>query len=148
MLRPSFKLFGAFILCLSVTGCYYSRTVVNEGTRDLDTSFIRVGETDWKEVFAKLGPPDVPLKDTRSFKYTSTDVRATGFIARYFLWLPFGWEDSVEVDEVLIECDERGKVQYVTRSLRDVVRPPFEDAADRRASSSETRRDSSEAPRP
>lgn len=137
-------MFLAIALSFSASGCFFSRTVINDGARNLDTSFIEVGKTHFREVLRKLGAPDIPIKDTRSFKYSATDVRTTGFIARYFLWLPFGWEESVEVDELLIECDLNGRVTYVTRSRRDVVRPPFEDTADRAPSSNKL---SSEKPK-
>lgn len=42
-----------FVLC----GCVFSRTVVNGHVREIDTSWIRPGETTQAEVIARLGRP-------------------------------------------------------------------------------------------
>ncbi len=99
----------------------------------LDLSFIEIGKTHWQEVLNHLGPPNVPIRDLRTFKYTSMDVRQTEFHVGYFLVLPFIWHDGQAVEETLIELDEHGRVEHVVRSRRGTIRPPLESQESRPA---------------
>ena len=124
---------AGFLLAMVATGCHFSRTVINANARDLDLSFIEIGKTHWQEVLNHLGPPDVPIEDLRTFKYTSLERRQTEFHLGYFLYLPFSWHDGQAVEETLIELDEHGRVEHVVRSRRGTIRPPLESQGSRPA---------------
>ena len=124
---------AALALAVLTTGCTFSRIVTNAERRDLDLSFIELGKTHWQEVLERLGPPDVPVRDLRSFTYTSRDTRQSDFLCGFWFVLPFTWQDNENIEETLIEMDERGRVEHVVRSRRGVIRPPLEDAEDRPA---------------
>ena len=127
----------SILTTLVLPGCAWERTVVNRQTRDLDLSFIKVNETTFSEVLARIGPPDVPLKDLRNFHYTSSDQRNTGLRLTYFLFIPFRWFDQQHVVDTLIELDERGVVTSVARSRRSTIRPPLEGEGSREVKSTE-----------
>ena len=120
-------------LAMVASGCTFSRAVINAKTRDLDLSFIELGKTDWQEVLERLGPPDVPIRNIRTFMYTSAVRRETAFDLGYFLIAPFSWQDTQAVEETLIEIDEFGRVEHVVRSRRGTIRPPLESQESRPA---------------
>ena len=119
------------LLLMMATGCVFRRASINRQRENIDVSFIDVGRTSYREVLEKRGPPDVPIKDLRNFHYTSTDRRMTGFFIRFFLFMPFIWYDEQRIHQVLVELDNDGTVIGVSKSVRDVVRPPFEGGTDR-----------------
>ena len=128
-MRAQRILFGAstaLVLSMLASGCTWSRVETNPGIRSLDTSFIVVGKTDWREVLRKLGPPDVPLKNLKAFHYKARDRRLTGLLIGYWIFLPFQWGDTQRVTEILIECEDDGRVSSVVRSTRDTIRPPLQ----------------------
>lgn len=134
-----------------LTGCSFHRTVVNDGVRYLDPSFITVGKTTFREVLKEFGPPRTwrtdmgqlgpplagpdnlgdfgvpsPTSSIRHLKYSCADTRVTRLDLAYWLHLPFNWSDEREVEELLVEFDEKGVVSGVFRSLRDTIRPPLQ----------------------
>ena len=127
--RVGLLIFGA---CVLVTGCSFHRTVINEGVRDLDPSFIVVGKTTWLEVLKRFGPPNSD-PSTRHLKYTCSDSRSTEFEGGYVLQLPYLWSDDQLVEELLVEFDTRGVVSDAYRIKRHVVRPPFQGEGSRQA---------------
>lgn len=131
MVRRLF-VWSAVVGSCALSGCAWERTVVNSRAKDLDTSFIELGKTNFREVLREMGPPDVPIKDIRTFHYRRADSRTSIFRIAYFVFLPFIWADDQRVVDTLIEMDERGVVTDVVRSTRDSVRPPFETGANRR----------------
>ena len=51
------RVLAAVLTLLALSGCTFSRTVVNGYVRELDTSWIKPGETTRSEVIAHLGMP-------------------------------------------------------------------------------------------
>ena len=128
-----------FILCFGVCllmlgqGCLFNRTVVNAQVRDLDTSFIRPGQTKAQEIITRLGPPpplpeltdDTKLYTDDFLRYTCYETRRTAFIIGYVVIFPFWWSDTQAIDETLITFDDKGVVREVIKTQRKTVRPPF-----------------------
>ena len=113
-----------------LTGCSFHRIVINDGVRYLDPSFITVGETTWRDVLKEFGPPRTGApsltSSLRHLKYSCVDTRVTRLDLAYWLHLPFNWSDEQEVDELLVEFDEKGVVSGVFRSGGDTIRPPLQ----------------------
>lgn len=119
-------------------GCAFHREVVNGSVRQLDTSFIRVGQTHATEVFAKLGPPPpaelagAPAVARDDYlRYACQETRRTRFLFGYVVFFPFQWMDTQAVDEYVITLDENRIVTDVVHTTRDTVRPPLQSDANR-----------------
>ncbi len=121
----------ALALGFSASGCTWARIVVNERVKTLDPSFIVEGQTTWREVLRRLGPPTSQPSD-RSLIYSSSDQRVTEFGGGLFLWLPFHWSDQQQVYALLVEFDDNGVVTGVYRTERGTIRPPFQGERKRR----------------
>jgi len=129
----------AFVLVLG-QGCVFNRTVANEQVRNLDTSFIRPGQTTAIEVLNRLGPPP-PLPDiidqqnkyfTDDFvRYACHETRRTEFRLTQILFLPFLWSDTQAIYETMITFDNKGVVKEVIKTQRKTIRPPFKNESSR-----------------
>lgn len=112
-------------------GCTFSRTVTNESMRDLDVSFIKVGETTWLDVVRELGPPDPIIREVRQLTYTARDRRSCELRIGPVIYFPFEWFDEQRVERLMIDLNEEGVVIGVYRSWRDGIRPPFQSSGNR-----------------
>lgn len=131
-MRRSLAPFVAALLSSTfLSGCVFQRSVINAGNRNLDLSFIEVGKTTFEEVLENLGPPDIPIKNLRTFQYRSGERRTSMFRIMYFVFLPWAWYDEQVTEKVLIELDEKGVVSNVARSTLGTIRPPLEGEDDR-----------------
>jgi hypothetical protein len=124
-----------------MSACTFHKETVNETFRNLDTSSIRVGESNWLEVLETLGPPTPPNSEAvgvegatlRFFRYPSTDKTSVGFIFPLGLILPFSWVDETLVYDTVIEFDRAGIVTAVHQGGSQAIWRPFSDESDRPA---------------
>lgn len=137
--RTFFVALTVAALLSMLSGCTFSKMVVNPGHQNLDTSFIKVGETTAYDVLNELGPPapvtdqseNVRFVSARHLRYITYEEKTTRFLFAIGLVTPFEWTDGQVVEELLIELDEGGHVSNVYRTLRDTIRPPLEKEKDR-----------------
>jgi outer membrane protein assembly factor BamE (lipoprotein component of BamABCDE complex) len=119
--------------------CSWNRTVANPEYRNINPSFIKVGQTTQREVIRKLGPPGLSdemnnLGDyfsARHVKYVTLESRCTKFEIPFFIFVPFVWCDKQNVSELLVEFDEQGVATGVYRTTRHTIRTPLDDEDDR-----------------
>ncbi len=122
------------VVSMATTSCVYRRTVVNEEFSRLDLSGIEVGKTTWSEALAKLGPPAVlntqeGVADNispRHLRYVSNDQKMIGFNFGYYLIFPLTWTDEQIMEATLVEFDENGVVQSVSRETMKAKWRPFQ----------------------
>lgn len=147
---------AGLLAVLSTCGCVYSKQVTNAAIRDLDASRIVVGETTVADLLSTWGPPAptrplgllTPLSQTawrphsQSFRYVSQETRCTSFLATtpadgkpvpVAPWLPFVWCDDQPVYAVVVEFDDDGVVERVTRGETRSVWRPWSGGGERRA---------------
>ena len=117
-----------------LTGCSYSRVIINAEMRELDPSSIVVGRSTHMDVLELLGTPNPvsasegALKNISQdmFRYTSGEETEVGFTFPLGLILPFRWQDSRNVYELIVEFDERGVVSDIYSTTSGCVWRPFE----------------------
>lgn len=122
---------GAVLL---LAGCSFNRTLINPGTADLNTSFIKVGQTTSSDILNTLGCPSPIVNkgdyaqrvSERHLRYTTTEVKKVHFVFGYGLMFPFKWADSQIIEELLIEFNEAGTVSGVYRTSRDTIWQPLQ----------------------
>jgi len=122
-----------------VAACAFERTVANEGNRDLDPTGIVAGQSDILDVIEQLGipAPDVPeeigtrLVSRNYLNYAVSDRRCfrIGF-ERILLITPFRWCYQNNPYELAVEFDDAGIVTGVYETRREMIWPPFQNAAD------------------
>jgi hypothetical protein len=137
---PLARTCGLGAIALLISGCAFERTVVNEGTRDLDPSGIVAGRSDRLDVVQKLGVPlpDVP-EEIGTFVLGKDYARYAVFEQRCFrigfeqilLITPFRWCFEDHPYELAVEFDDNGIVTGVYETRREMIWPPFQDEADR-----------------
>lgn len=114
------------LFCCTAAGCTLQRTVMNWKARELDPSFIVVGQTTYYEVLTRLGPP-TGRPSRRYLRYTASDRRTSAFQFRVlFLRLPFRWSDQQRTKELQVEFDDKGFASGVYESEMSTVRPPLQ----------------------
>ena len=126
------------------TGCFFTRSVINEQVRSLDPARIRVGESDIFDVVKLLGVPaprtvqevgtlfysaDFLRYTSRDEKCFSIGLRNAGIGVIPLPLTPFIWCYTDDVYELSIEFDDL-IVSRVHVTERDTIWTPFEDEAD------------------
>jgi len=132
-------LLATVVLLAGLPACSWNRTVANPEYRNINPSFIKVGQTTQREVIRKLGPPGLPKDEkklveffsARHVKYVTYEDRCTVFSITFFVFLPFTWCDMQNVSELLVEFDEQGVATGVYRTTRHTIRTPLDDEDDR-----------------
>jgi hypothetical protein len=122
---------GAVLL---LSGCAFNRTLINPGTSDLNTAFIKVGQTTTSDVLDTLGCPSPIVNkweydrrvSERHLRYTTIEVKKVQFVLGYLLMFPFKWADAQIIEELLIEFNEAGTVSGVYRTSRDTIWSPLQ----------------------
>jgi len=108
------------LLTIALSGCRFSREIVNPYVRDLDVSWIRPGTTTREEIVRKMGmPPTVRglggvTKD--SFRWSSIDTFSRSFEGGYIVTPTFESANEAFDDDILIRFDEKGIVVLVSRT--------------------------------
>ena len=132
-------LLATIVLLAVLPACSWKRTVTNPEYRNINPSFIKVGQTTQRDVIRKLGPPGLPNEmkkpgeffSARHVKYVTFESRCTRFDIRFFLFVPFLWCDQQNVSELLVEFDEQGVATGVYRTTGHTIRTPLDDEDDR-----------------
>lgn len=110
-------------LVVALSGCHFSREVVNAHVRDVDTAWIEPGKTTREDVVARIGlPPTIKhmggvKKD--SFRWVMVDTNSRGCQVGYVLTPTF--EKAIEhyAEDILVRFDEKGVVTLVSRTRSD-----------------------------
>ena len=128
---------GCALAALLNAGCTFHTTVWNPQNRELDLSWIEVGQTSWMDVLKRFGPPMSatntqelfrPEINQNSLRYSVWVDKNAELSLRYFLGLPFEWGDARAVSDILIEFDDEGLVKEVWRGTAETSwRPLFAD---------------------
>lgn len=124
---------------LVLGGCTFSRTVSNEGVRDLDPSRLEIGKSTWRDVIRELGMPAAATSERvgeavpsfNYFKYTSQDTRTSQFFFEFWIFIPFRWVDDQAARELFVEFDENGIVKAIYDTRIDGIWRPFEGESSR-----------------
>ena len=114
-MRAVRSLLLALPACVALTGCTWQRLQSNEALRELDVSAIKVGESTWRDVLDRLGPPSGStterirgLDSMVSFRYACADEKVFTFFLAYLLVLPFRWGDVQTGSELVVETARHG----------------------------------------
>jgi hypothetical protein len=129
-------------LALVVSSCAFERTVVNEGVEKLDPTGIVAGESNRLDVLQQLGaPPEQSVeeigirsvaRDYLSYQVFERRCFRVGF-DQILLITPFRWCFADYPYRLAVEFDENGIVSGVYATRREMIWPPFQNAADRPA---------------
>lgn len=100
-------------------GCHFGRVVVNEHVRELDTKWIKPGQTTRAEVVAKLGLPaavkDVGVGLTKNtLRWVSVDTDERSFEGGYILTPTFSSDSVYYANDILVVTDDNGVVTLVS----------------------------------
>lgn len=104
-------------------GCTFSRTVVNDYVRTIDTAWIRPGVTTREEVVSRIGMPSTVQhmggigKD--SFHWVTVDTRGRKLEAGYIVTPTFEHANECYAHDLLITFDKSGVVNLVSRTSCD-----------------------------
>ena len=119
--------FGSSVLgCLAaalLVGCSFSRTIVNDYVREIDTSWIVPGETTREDIVRRIGMPSTVKhmggigKD--SFRWVTVDTRGKKLEAGYILTPTFEQANERYAHDLLIVFDQKGVVTLVSRTAYD-----------------------------
>ncbi|MDY5954247.1 MAG: hypothetical protein SPK06_02300 [Kiritimatiellia bacterium] len=137
------RLLPLVLLGLALGGCTFSRIVANDHVRRLETSFIRIGETDRQTVIHRLGPPPALVGDRRRvnaysperLRYVCSETKRArldlggGYIGG--IGFTLAWEDEQPICEWVIDFDRRGIVTRVAKTERGTLWKPFQSEASR-----------------
>ncbi len=146
---------AGLLLALACSGCIYSKTVTNAHVRDLDSSRIVVGETTLLDVITTWGPPApsdtlalLQPADPKEFqlssgtlRYVSREMRCTSFLAAAPIegapvpvapLIPFRWCDDQPSYVLVIEFDDAGVVERVSKGTTQVVWRPWSSGDERK----------------
>jgi hypothetical protein len=112
-------LFASLALC----GCHISRSQVNPHIRDIDTSWIRPGETTRRQVIDRIGLPptakDIGGVTADSFRWSLHD-RRTGTLEIGRIVTPtFELSHAHFAEDILVKFDKDGKVCLLSRTASD-----------------------------
>ncbi len=133
----SFRLLTFILLVIAtlpITGCSFSKIVINEKHQHIDTDRIIVGKTTYMQILEEQGPPaPLTIKQDGSsliskhhLRYATVDSRTTGFLWGAWLILPFNWNSTLNKEDTLIEFDENGVVTHVAQISRNNYWRPFQ----------------------
>lgn len=125
---------AAAICCLLSSGCAFTRSRGNEYIRNLDTSFIRIGQTTRDDVLSRLGPPPMLVTvqkpenvfSPERLRYISYAQNEFKFGNRTLLVFEFNWSDAQYERELAIDFDAQDRVARVAWTDRDCIWKPFE----------------------
>lgn len=108
---------------LVLAGCHFSRDVVNEWVRDLDTSWIEPGVTTREEIVARMGACP-SMKEgggvtADSFRWVCSDTFTARLEIGYIVTPTFERGTRHYAEDVLIRFDREGRVSLVSRTRSD-----------------------------
>lgn len=124
--RLSMKLFAsvsAVLVAVLLAGCSFSRTIVNDYVREIDTSWIVPGETTREDIIRRIGMPSTVKhmggvgKD--SFRWVTVDTRGKKLEVGYILTPTFEQANERYAHDLLIVFDKKGVVTLVSRTASD-----------------------------
>jgi len=108
------------VLAALLAGCTFHRSVTNAYVRDIDTSWIRPGETTFFEVVDRIGLPPmiqgVNGYTSDALHYVCLDSFEGKFEAGYIVTPTFSRAHESDGEDILITFDDAGVVQLVSRT--------------------------------
>lgn len=103
-----------------VAGCTFHRSVTNAYVKDLDTGWIRPGETTFTEIVKRLGLPPmmqgVNGYTSDALHYVCLDSFEGKLEAGYIVTPTFSRAHECDGEDILITFDEAGVVKLVSRT--------------------------------
>jgi len=123
---------AAAVAAVALAGCAFSKSISNEGWRDLDPAGLEVGRSTFVDVLDRLGPPALvaeekfgrELPSLRAFRYPVSESRVALFTPSYWISLPCAWTDDQRPRVLLVEFDGAGVVSRITaRTEGSIWRP-------------------------
>lgn len=109
-----------FALVTLAAGCTFHRSVTNAYVKDLDTSWIRPGETTFEEIVRRLGLPPmmqgVNGYTSDALHYVCVDSFEGKLEAGYIVTPTFSRAHECDGEDILITFDESGVVKLLSRT--------------------------------